>query len=130
MTKRTKKKASSRKKSSRAKKSPAADFRAVRQQVKNVVCDKASAIATAVAEEVGNKAQVASMKTLFELVGLFPESAEEREAAGDDQALAKILLERMGLSDAPAVNEEEARERQELEESARALMKAPAHPVE
>jgi hypothetical protein len=118
------------KKPSAPKKAPAADMRDVRRKVKNVICEKASQIAKAVAEDVANKAQVQSMKMLFEVIGLFPESAEEKRAAGDDQALAKVLLERLGLPDDPVVNEEEAQEQRELEASARAVMGAPVDPVE
>jgi hypothetical protein len=118
------------KKPAAPKKAPAADMRDVRRKVKNVICEKASQIAKAVAEDVGNKAQVQSMKMLFEVIGLFPESPEEKRAAGDDQALAKVLLERLGLPDDPVVNEEEAQEQRELEASARAVMSAPVDPVE
>jgi hypothetical protein len=130
MTKAKKKATSKKKSSAKTKKAAVADFREVRRQVKNAICDEASEIAKEVAGEVKSKKQVASMKTLFEVIGLFPESPEEREAAGDDQALAKVLLERLGLSDEPQVSEEEAAEKRALEASALAVMGAPGDPVE
>jgi hypothetical protein len=62
---------SKKKSSAKAKKAPVADFREVRRQVKNAICDEASEIAKEVAEEVKSKKQVSSMKTLFEVIGLF-----------------------------------------------------------
>jgi hypothetical protein len=129
MKKAAKKKAGA-KKTASAKKAPVANLRDVRQKVRNVVGELAPKIAKAVAEDVGNKAQVQSMKMLFEVIGLFPESPEEKQVVEDDQALAKVLLERLGFSDEPVVSEEEAAERKELEESARAAMATPVHPVE
>jgi hypothetical protein len=131
MTKATKKKASSKKKSpAKTKKEAVADFRDVRRRVKNAICGKAPQIAAKVTKNVIDKGQVASMKTLFEVIGLFPESREEREAAGDDQALARALLERLGLSDEPQLSEEEAADKRALEASALAVMGAPSDPVE
>jgi hypothetical protein len=117
-------------KTSRAKKAPEVNLREVRQKVRNAVGALAPAIAKKVAEEVSSKAQVSSMKTLFEVIGLFPESPEEKRAAGDDQALARVLLERLGLSDEPVMNEEEAEEQRQLEASARAMLLPAANPVE
>jgi len=130
MTKAKKKATSKKKRPAKEKKPPVADLREVRRKVTNVICGKASEIASKVADEVKSKAQVSSMKTLFEVIGLFPESPEEREAAGDDQALAKVLLDRLGFSDEPQLSEEEAAEKRALEASALAVMGAPGDPVE
>ena len=89
----------------------------------------AQELATAVAEDAVKKAAAQPMKTMFEMIGLFPESAEERQKAADDQSLAKVLLLRLGLSDEPVLSEEEARDREEVEESARALLSVPGDPV-
>jgi hypothetical protein len=105
-----------------APKAAQADFRETRKKVKNIVSSMAPEMARAVAVDVKSKAQVQSMKVLFELVGLFPETAEEREAAGDHSSLARTLLDRLGLDDDAPVSEEEAREQKELEASARAVM--------
>jgi hypothetical protein len=130
MAKAAKKKAAGAKKTTpKAQQAEAIDLREVRVKVKNAIGGRAEELATAVTDDAVKKAQAQQMKLLFELIGLFPESQEEREAAGDDQALAKVLLERLGLPDEPAVNEEEAEEQRELQESARALMSAPFDPV-
>jgi len=129
MKKAAKKKAArGRSRAASAKKAPAADLREVRQKVTNLVSGMAPQIALAVAEDVEKKAQVQSMKALFEMIGLFPEGPEEKQLE-DDQALARVLLQRLGLSDEPVLNEEEANEQRELEESALAVMSAPSDPV-
>jgi hypothetical protein len=124
-----KKSAGSRGKRETAKKAQAVDLCEERQKVKNVIGGKAEELVTAVVEDAVKKAAAQPMKMLFEMIGLFPESAEERKAAADDQSLAKTLLERLGLSDEPVLSEEEARDREELEESARALLTVAGDPV-
>jgi hypothetical protein len=129
MAKAGKKKASGKKSTSKAKQVEAIDLREVRVKVKNVIGDKAEELVKAVTEDAVKKAQAQPMRMLFEMIGLFPESQEERDAAGDDQALAKVLLERLGLPDEPATSDEEAEEQRELQESAPVLMSAPVDPV-
>jgi metal-dependent amidase/aminoacylase/carboxypeptidase family protein len=130
MTKAAKKAARAKRTTASKKKGTAADLREVRQEVRKVVTSRAPKIAQAVADDVEKKAQVQSMKTLFEMVGLFPESPEERDAVEDDQALARVLLERLGLSDAPEMSAEEAEEKRALEASALAVMGGKGDPVE
>ena len=124
-----KKSTSGRGKQPTAKKTEAVDLSEVRQGVKNAVGRKAVELVTAVTDEAVQKAAAQPMKMLFELIGLFPESPEERKVVADDQSLAKTLLERLGLSDEPVLSEEEARDRQELEDSARALLTVAGDPV-
>jgi hypothetical protein len=75
--------------------------------VRNLIASRAVAIAEAVVEEAEKKAQVQPMKTLFEMIGLFGADSVP-EAPEDDQALAKVLLDRFNLPDVLEVEEERA----------------------
>ena len=83
------------------------DLREIRQKVRRVVAARAVRITEAVAEEVKKKAQVPPMKMLFEMIGLFGEDAGPDVPPEDDQALAKVLLDRFNLPDFPVTAEEE-----------------------
>lgn len=83
------------------------DLRETRQKVRNVVAARAVPIVAAVTEEVEKKAQVQSMRALFEMIGLFGKDAGPDAAPEDDQALAKVLLDRFNLPDFPATSEDE-----------------------
>lgn len=85
----------------------AADLRETRQKVRNVVAARAVPIVEAVTEEVEKKAQVQPMRALFEMIGLFGKDAGPEAPPEDDQALAKVLLDRFNLPDFPETAEEE-----------------------
>jgi hypothetical protein len=62
--------------------------------------------------------------------GLFPETEQERAAQADDQSLAKVLLQRLFVDDdQEPINEEEARDKRDLEESAKKVMAMLGDPV-
>jgi len=83
------------------------DMIETRQKVCNVVAGEAVPIVEAVVEELKKKAQVQPMKTLFEMIGLFGEDAVAEAPPEDDQALAKVLLDRFNLPDFPENEPEE-----------------------
>jgi hypothetical protein len=76
--------------------------------VRNVVLDSAEQLVQAVVAEAVNKAQAQQMKALFEMVGLFGADAVPEAPPEDDQALAKVLLDRFNLPDMPEIPEERA----------------------
>ena len=84
------------------------DQQEVRKKVRNLVLDSAEELVRAVVAEVVSKAQAPQMKTLFEMVGLFGSGAEPDAPPEDDQALAKVLLDRFNLPDVPEIPEERA----------------------
>jgi hypothetical protein len=108
--KRVAKKASKRgtKRSTQKRASKDVNLGEVRQKVRNVVSARAVKITEAVADDVAKKAQVQPMKMLFEMVGLFGAEAGSEAPPEDDQALAKVLLDRFNLPDLPEAEEERA----------------------
>jgi hypothetical protein len=108
--KRVAKKASKRgaKRSTQKRTSKDANLGEVQQKVRNVISAHAVEIAEAVVEDVAKKAQVQPMKMLFEMVGLFGAEAGPEAPPEDDQALAKVLLDRFNLLDLPEAEEERA----------------------
>jgi hypothetical protein len=131
MTRAAKKKAvSGKKKQPGVKKAATVDLREVRQKVKNIIGQVAPKLAKKVADDALIKVQAQSMKILFEMIGLFPDSSDEQPVAADEQSFAKTLLDSLGLNKLPPETEEEAEQQRELGESARALLSAPGNPVE
>jgi hypothetical protein len=73
----------------------AEEIQQVRNRVANLIFDKSQAMAERVVQTVTEGGQVAALKYLWEMSGLFPfEGSDEN---GERESLAKILLERMGL---------------------------------
>ena len=71
------------------------EIQKVRNKVNNLIFNKSQEMATRVVQSVTEGGQVAALKYLWEMSGLFPfESSDEN---GERESLAKILLERMGL---------------------------------
>src|SRR5712671_5221098 len=90
-------------KSAEPKKStPAADSKAktseeiqkVRNSVTNMILNSSEEMAKRVVQSVTEGGQVAALKYLWEMSGMFPFEAGEN---GERESLAKILLARMGL---------------------------------
>ncbi len=78
---------------SRAHKKPA-DLGSLRQKISNVVAGDALEMVNDVMAEV-HKGQHTPMKYLFELIGLYPASAEEEGPV--DDSLVQTLLRRLGF---------------------------------
>jgi hypothetical protein len=66
----------------------------VRNRVNNVIFKNSEAMAKRVVLSVTEGGQVAALKYLWEMSGMFPFEAGED---GERESLAKILLDRMGL---------------------------------
>jgi hypothetical protein len=91
------------KKHSRKSKKPA-DIAEVRKEITELVTDAASELTVAVVEE-GRKGQLAPVKYLFEMAGLYPAPGGAQEKP-EEAALAKTLLDRLGLPHDPVIKEE------------------------
>lgn len=68
----------------------------VRNQVTNVILDSSVEMARRVVQSAVENGQITTLKYLWETAGLFPAGGDAEE--GDSDSLAKILLERMGLT--------------------------------
>lgn len=75
------------------------DLKALREEIRELVGSNALAMVEIAIEEV-DKGHYLAMKYLFEMIGLFPESATAREQAPQEESLARTLLRRLQL---PAV---------------------------
>ena len=83
---------------------PAVDFAEVRKNISNIVGSNAAALATAVME-AGKTGQLAPVKYLFEVSGLYP--ATEGSASGlDQEVLARTLMRGLNLPETPMVSED------------------------
>jgi hypothetical protein len=70
------------------------EIQKVRNRVTNVIFNSSEEMAKRVVQSVTEGGQVAALKYLWEMSGMFPFEAGEN---GERESLAKILLERMGL---------------------------------
>jgi hypothetical protein len=89
---------------SRTHKKPA-DLGSLRQKISNAVAGDALEMVSDVMAEV-HKGQHTPMKYLFELIGLFPASAEEDGPV--DDSLVQTLLRRLGFPESAAEGEGES----------------------
>jgi hypothetical protein len=80
----------------------AVDLVEVRKAITNIVGNEAARIAQAVVDEA-LKGQLAPMKYLFEMAGLYPAAGEAAEAAPEQDSLARTLLRRLGLPEIPVI---------------------------
>ncbi len=72
----------------------AEDIQKVRNSVTNMILSSSEEMAARVVQSVTEGGQVAALKYLWEMSGMFPYEAGEN---GERDSLAKILLARMGL---------------------------------
>jgi hypothetical protein len=83
------------------------DMAEVRQDIKNIVGVTAAQMTKKmVTEAKGTKqipVQLAPMRYLFEMAGVFPASKEEDRGKPEEDSLAKTLLHRLGLPTTPMV---------------------------
>jgi hypothetical protein len=92
------------KRNSRKSKKPA-DLVEVRKGIADIVTGAAGDLTKAVVEE-GRKGQLAPVKYLFEVAGLYP-AAEGTQAKPEGESLARTLLHRLGLPEDPVIQPEE-----------------------
>jgi len=86
-------------------KPPPIDLAEVRKDISNIVGSRAVELAQAVLEE-GKKGQLAPVKYLFEVSGLYPAS-ESSEAKPDEQSLAHTLMRKLNLPELPIESEDD-----------------------
>ena|SRR5690242_8351890 len=98
MKKATEKKAGKKPKAAKARK--AADLEGLRQRLTGLVASKAVTIVGAALEDAEKKINVAAMKYLFEMIGLYPARAGEEKSA-EKPDLVDTLLQNMGLPTEP-----------------------------
>jgi hypothetical protein len=78
----------------------------VRREVCKMVEAEAAEMAKAAIHEAKN-GQLAPMKYLFEMAGIYPPSPDEAQVAPEEDSLAKILLDRLKLAATPVENHDE-----------------------
>lgn len=78
----------------------------VREDIAQMVKSEAALMAEAVIGE-GKKGQLATVKYLWEVAKIFPESTDGSQASADEECLAKTLLRRLDLPENPVGRDEE-----------------------
>ena len=76
------------------------EIQRVQNKVTNVILDHSVDMATRVVQSITEGGHITALKFLWQTVGLFPAGNPAEEDENPD-VLAKILLEKMGLDDAP-----------------------------
>jgi hypothetical protein len=77
------------------------DMKVLRDEIRELVGSNALAMVQTAMEEV-DKGHYLAMKYLFEMIGLFPESAASSEEAPEGESLARTLLRRLQLPEVEA----------------------------
>jgi hypothetical protein len=78
----------------------------VRKEIAQMVDSQAALMAAAVIGE-GKKGQLAPVKYLFEMAGVYPALTDGSQATTDEDCLAKTLLDRLNIPDKPVGRDEE-----------------------
>jgi hypothetical protein len=78
----------------------------VRKEVTQMVTEEAAEMAEAVIADA-KKGQLASVKYLFEMTGVFPATSESKEGTPEEDSLAKTLLTRLNIPLEPVKREED-----------------------
>jgi hypothetical protein len=91
------------KRQSKAKKP--ADLAEVRRDIADIVTGAAGELTKAVVDE-GRKGQLAPVKYLFEVAGLYPTADGEKQQKPEEASLAKTLLNHLGLSTDPQIQQD------------------------
>lgn len=78
----------------------------VRKEIAQMVDSEAAKMAEAVIGE-GKKGQLATVKYLFEMAGVYPPLTDGSQATTDEDCLAKTLLDRLNIPDKPVGRDEE-----------------------
>jgi hypothetical protein len=82
------------------------DLAEVRKDITNIVGNEATKLAQAVIEEA-RKGQLAPVKYLFEVAGLYPASTETGSVKPEENSLARTLIQRLGLPEDVLISPEE-----------------------
>jgi len=81
------------------------DLEALRQRITRLVAAKAMSITRAAVDDAEKKINVAAMKYLFEMIGLYPSRTGE-EPVNQKPEFVDTLLRKMGLPTGPRADEE------------------------
>jgi hypothetical protein len=90
-----------------AQETPSHDFAALRRKITQLIAQNALPMVQQAIDSVREDGQFQAMKYLFEMVGLYPASAEDQTSPQD--SLASTLLAELGLAGSPEGREEPAR---------------------
>ncbi|HKW16221.1 MAG TPA: hypothetical protein VJO35_01810 [Terriglobales bacterium] len=77
---------------------PPLELAALRRKITELVAQNAVPMVQQAIDAVREEGQYQAMKYLFEMIGLYPASADDESGAED--SVAQILLSRLGLPDA------------------------------
>ena len=99
MGKTSKKRSRAARSRSSAKNSRVVDLKAVRQKIVNLVGNEAHDMTKTATEEFKKNGNIATLKYLFEAIGLFPCPPGEQQ--NEDDSMTATLLERLGVPDEP-----------------------------
>ena len=80
----------------------AVDLAEVRKDIANIVGSEATEMTHAVVDDA-LKGQLAPVKYLFEVAGLYPAAGEAAEPKPEEDSLARTLLRRLGLPEDPVI---------------------------
>ena len=85
---------------------PELNLKEVRKELARMVGSEATTMTQAVIDE-GKKGQLATVKYLFEMAEIYPESTDGSQATTNEDSLAKTLLRRMNLPEEPILRDDE-----------------------
>jgi hypothetical protein len=85
---------------------PELNLKEVRKELARMVGSEATTMTQAVIDE-GKKGQLATVKYLFEMAEIYPESTDGSQATTNEDSLAATLLRRLDLPDQPVARDEE-----------------------
>ncbi|MGA2743712.1 MAG: hypothetical protein ABSE44_03360 [Candidatus Sulfotelmatobacter sp.] len=82
------------------------NLKEIRKELAQMVGLEATTMTQAVIDE-GKKGQLATVKYLFEMAEIYPESTDGSQATVDEDCLARTLLHRLNLPEEPIARDEE-----------------------
>ena len=85
---------------------PELNLKEVRKELARMGGSEATTMTQAVIDE-GKKGQLATVKYLFEMAEIYPESTDGSQATTNEDSLAKTLLRRMNLPEEPILRDDE-----------------------
>lgn len=113
--------------------SPPQELAALRQKITELVAHNAVPMVQQAIDAVREEGQYQAMKYLFEMIGLYPATANADGESPEDDSLARILLERLGLSDVSSAEDSNLEdpnvESSNVTEVSRRRARTRSHPV-
>jgi len=106
MRKKTKKSVEKTTSGRRKSKKNEADPAEVREEIADMVKSKAKNLAAVVLEHA-EKGELAPVRFLFEMAGVYPQTSEGSVTSVEEDCLAKTLLDRLNIPDTPVVADQQ-----------------------